>query len=1190
MTMISQKLFSELTFDEIRQIDIVFKKSYKENSPTYQEGAFLEDDVNYLGLRDQCSLNPRQQFGRVFLKKEGDEIIGFLSALDDLFYYNSPAEYLDEIKNFIIEDIDFLGSLAYLRSFAFILQLAVMPDFAHQGYGRKLLEGMIDFYRNEKGENNKSAMIIASSIHQRQFRIFDLLRRSNENYQFLDQQFSNDPTRGIRFRIALILNKKEFFHRIEKTVLHKTFDIVIPIQLSLASQDVNSLISREPYGARIIWSSFFTNNLQLQKLNNMRKSYHGYYQSLKNARDNQEYQLLVDMLTEITRYLKDKDENKRGVASLTPNMDYRGFEFFFVNESPDQFEFPSFANPIVVNMFDDQNPEQWLFREEFRKERRGLDINELEVFWDVLEGICLEYIQNSNSFDKSSKKYQEWSYWLKKLEIDTETEKTLVLSKLQRWKMRNVKAGRKLFERVSNRKVISEETVTSWKKWLNLHIEMYKADISVLPENEKDYWWCHAVVPITFTEGVSGVMFSFICPKVTTKNEKTRILNDFAVTISSALSKNMLNIIGKLQQHVISMALDRYAMAAISVRNLSHNMGSHVLSHLGQEDVLKRMLVKDSHANEKGIRDLAGLHKYLRIRMSLLADMATNDPVASVPTFLHQEIIKSFKDQKLILHYLTGQYTNAVRIVYENLLDEESPSDKDVLVQLPNGELGLSAFHMILVNILRNSVKYASKEIKNTLTITIRIEKPKKGKRGYRLTIFDETVDEVHTIAKRAQFFQRNYIEGNLVKEYELRNRGLGFAEMLVAARYLRKRPFGSSWGATERRIRFLEVLPVKSGLTNATEVAHLGFQIYLKKPRLILIIDSKNSLDIHAELLPKLSELGVKIRTETELQGGYKEVHSHAIVIDLDDFHEQFQGKLPRLYPVRWVRGVEVTKLGELRKFVQELDREGLFHWTWKEWIAHLRNKIRTSETYIQTYIHPGILKTSGKKDLLCIYDNHGDGLKYGRIKHPKEYRFYEAYGGLSPSKIPLDNWVNAEQGSLRKDRLKFELEEAAITRVVVMDERMQNICQELRVPYGVANMNYFEYLSLMNIHLPNPNDADGIDLNQPELAQQNAQELAEYLRPFVNGLAEFVVIHLGLIEQNLEEKTPEGVVRWLEELLVPGAEHAEIVMISGRGKPQELPSWVRFLPYNNIAKYILDIPAKYHLCRMLFGSRTRV
>ena len=169
------------------------------------------------------------------------------------------------------------------------------------------------------------------------------------------------------------------------------------------------------------------------------------------------------------------------------------------------------------------------------------------------------------------------------------------------------------------------------------------------------------------------------------------------------------------------------AKTAIIARNMSHNIGSHVIAGITPDDV------------RSGAEDYAHLMGYLQQRMDFVARVATEWPVWREPSMFAADVLKPFMDQKLLLDKIASDHNyNRKRIrFFLKTPDSNSwfrfaptsgPKDKDFYadwsqcgppsgegpdqpfadftVAIPGGSVGRQAFYGLLENLIRNAAKH----------------------------------------------------------------------------------------------------------------------------------------------------------------------------------------------------------------------------------------------------------------------------------------------------------------------------------------------------------------------------------------------------------------------------------------------------------------------------------------------------
>ena len=1217
---IQRREFKDLSDHEIHCLNTIFNQWFQENSPQKNKGIFIYDKIDFIALREDGQKS-NWAIGQIYFylidKNPVAYILCFTKPENKKPY--SFREYIKRLETFIPDDVEFVSSLYHVGKFAFIYHIGVDINYPHEGIGSKFLNLLMDFELKEK----RKILIAASTLDLRQFGMFRFLRNARKNnIRFLDHHFSKREVNEMRFRIVEIFDKSEFLRQINQVKIDQIYDITIPVQLNFATESINNLISRK-LNAKILWTSFFQENNQLINLNGIKSAYHGYYQPIQDFNDStseETREKILDILIRISRYLYKKHHQTEidsdRVASILPAMKYDGFEFFLINDDPGKHDFSAFSNPKVYNVSEAnshikflQEPELYINMQEGSKNNKG-KIGDKKIDWLTALHEYIKYKKRNNE-ELLPKAKKEWEDWKIKLGI-SENEASLLefhqlnfRNKEYRQKIKDIKP---LFNRIRANGFYSSEEISRWEAWFTLHKKLFEADFSVLPKSEQNkYWWCHAVVPVSFTRGLIGVMFSFRCKKQRiSSEERSTLIANLAENISSALSRNMLNITGKLHQNNFEIALNRSGAAALSARNLSHYIGSHILNYLEQPEEIERIIEMEPSIdyyseNLRKFKPLANLLGFIRTRMSLLADMATNEPVASVAAWLNKDIIEPFnRDQSILRNYLKLNTLGEIGIgfvLHQNATGKDIP-ESDISVQMPNGELGRSAFYMIIVNFIRNSIKYCLHPGPEYLFFQIIAKRAENSTRLWEIIIhdnIDRNEKEVNALVKK---INETYIPQELfdLGQYKLIKEGLGIAEILAAARYLRKRPFGNTWGRKNPdNFPYLTAVKIPSksiGAGQPQDRFNLGLRFYLKRPRPLLLVDDPGFWNDYPHEVSFLSNHGIKLSYPNRLSNWNQESFSHEIALDLsfDDISLLDKAKA---FPIRWVKIKNPQTKSILRRLLSEGSEEALqmaINETWQHWYnQYIRSK---KSALHEIFTDPLDLE----KNTSVIFDDHVKRLENSSsIDLLNNAIYYEAYRSNSPTALIINQIKDeAHMSDPGNRRLRLQLEESVRLSIVIIDERIQNILSKKELPIQLKNHfdSYFQYLEKMGIFIPDPTqqENDHPNLLSHEELKQDANKLLKYLARLIQtNCADFVVFHIGLIETIVGTSQTNIINDWIKKNLL--SNNSECILISGRGKPQALPDFVRYAPYNGIAQYILDeFPSKFHLCQHLFSSRTRV
>lgn len=295
---------------------------------------------------------------------------------------------------------------------------------------------------------------------------------------------------------------------------------------------------------------------------------------------------------------------------------------------------------------------------------------------------------------------------------------------------------------------------------------------------------------------------------------------------------------------------ERAAISQVMARNMSHNIGSHVLSKITTIQQLKSIYKNDINTwqckispdheihDDEDIKSvikqtsiteferisyhnytyLARFFSYLKDRMDFLADVTTNTPVIENIKFIYKDIIKPYVQNRVLNDRISGLDTfdydiiacfpdsginaeSCERIVAKSncfcKLDQQNDMDRQV--GIPNDVLGVQAFYTIIENIIRNTAKHGQSQPKTgRFEFKVKIEEAKSKfvscpasevvdlGEYYSISIFDNCI--IKDIQSLVQQ-QNEKIKKSILEKTELRHGGWGLIEMAASAAYLRKIP-----------------------------------------------------------------------------------------------------------------------------------------------------------------------------------------------------------------------------------------------------------------------------------------------------------------------------------------------------------------------------------------------------------------
>ena len=703
---------------------------------------------------------------------------------------------------------------------------------------------------------------------------------------------------------------------------------------------------------------------------------------------------------------------------------------------------------------------------------------------------------------------------------------------------------------------------------------------------------------------------------------------------------NRLNLLSFREQSLSETR--KAAISQVMVRNLSHNIGSHVLSRFKNTEDIKLLInINDSKNLTKKINrtsltplisdsqyvgnlnlnldfneldKISYFNEYLKNRMDFLADIATSDPSIENPMYFIKEVMDGLDKNRILLDRISGVSDN-IRYGFEVRKKDgvrrwikpyEQKFVNDFMVSVPNDILGCQALYIIIENIIRNIVKHSKlKKNENKFTIHIDIEDYKFNDDYYQVGIYDnlyrakkemESLIEIRNHAFDAPIVNRS--------TGRLRNENLGTIEMEVCAAYLRKLPFNEiedeSYLLFNQNNKKLSLRISAPKLIYAHSYKHyikknspkysLGYRLCLRKPLTLLVIDDDNELKLGTLDKDRLRQFGIwilKLKDDEKYNYNNKTNYGHEFLI--------------------WLGNEEKLKLFLIHNNQNNLPKRILkkadfinnnFYLDYKEpqntiknvWLLYGKKQIYNNR--INKVIFRMGKKTSDfrgnityKKNIFEFnIGNHADNWNEVKNKNDLYYDFL------------CHEHKYLSIGLLYDELLQAKYVECLLTKVMIIDERIQYdiVIQQKEYPTG---MRYKEFFDMQGIKIPSLFEAN---LNLTNFGSLNiggtfqnekteANKISEFIKKNIKEY-DFCVIHLGILEKMLPVDSPKtsSDINKIINKIFKRDERKKIIITSGRGKPQNLPidlCFVSLAILQNIVETLFD---KFLLVKILYNSRS--
>lgn len=199
----------------------------------------------------------------------------------------------------------------------------------------------------------------------------------------------------------------------------------------------------------------------------------------------------------------------------------------------------------------------------------------------------------------------------------------------------------------------------------------------------------------------------------------------------------------------------RSAVSAIMGRNMSHNIGSHVLARYASV-----IATEEKHTDINTPDHRSDFLAYLQRRMDFLAEVATSDEAFwSQPLSLGEQLsrlnydaqCKRFfgvnatcdgkQNRPILLSYITGKESLYASVEYGKPKQdggyEVNTGVDDSWFSCPGGEVGVHALFVILENIIRNSARHGANTKSDRVRIFVQVDEAGSSDELIKLVIVD---------------------------------------------------------------------------------------------------------------------------------------------------------------------------------------------------------------------------------------------------------------------------------------------------------------------------------------------------------------------------------------------------------------------------------------------------------------------
>lgn len=496
-------------------------------------------------------------------------------------------------------------------------------------------------------------------------------------------------------------------------------------------------------------------------------------------------------------------------------------------------------------------------------------------------------------------------------------------------------------------------------------------------------------------------------------NFSTQKINEIIEEKNKEIEKANIELEEKI--NLLEKQARKSAYSQVFIRNMSHNIISHVLIHLlkGEELSEQKLPTHIERANayqasfdlpwrqqnrtislQDSQEQLACFLKYLSNRCFYLNESVYGITNTVGEKKVYEELFRELDENRILLNHISGIEHFNYKLHFVREIEKEGvkqyeslTTTNDFSVMLPGDTLGQQAFYNIIENIIRNTAKHNSIQKVNQCVHFI-IKFSEHSRIYYKVEIFDSVVLSKNKEQDLNRMISDPEFDNN---EYRLRSYGLGQLEMKAAAAFLRQKDITqletNEELTTGECLPFLQAFETELTYDQAQEQIiskekekHLGYSFYLKKTEKYLIIINEDKKRSFGKKIEILSLKGIQIVSQEDFLKDLKaqRVFNHEFVFlcesakenlkELSEKEESLKGLSEHFYsnnpekrehksnriPILSLlpERLMLIKDGLIDKIVEKSDIETFEKNIWKQWEGEKMEKKSEEEYHIYQVI----------------------------------------------------------------------------------------------------------------------------------------------------------------------------------------------------------------------------------------------
>ena len=717
------------------------------------------------------------------------------------------------------------------------------------------------------------------------------------------------------------------------------------------------------------------------------------------------------------------------------------------------------------------------------------------------------------------------------------------------------------------------------------------------------------------------IIFNYQLPMVKINTIK-RLLEDF---LSDFSAEKMEEVFGKKNELLLKQATES-SVSKLFVRNMTHNIVSHVLVHLQKKENLSEQglnaLIQKKNAYTNNVfllpwekehrkidsedreNQMATIFNYISNRCYYLNEASYGIANTMGVKRIYNDIFRELDTNRILLNTISGidDFKYTLRFVDEN--DRDLEASNDISVMLPGDTLGQQAFYNIIENIIRNEAKHGVKN-DEMVNFIVRISNSKNKNieninKYLKIEIYSDPSIDIEELKELLDKIKGKIDTLAFDKNYNLRSHSLGLLEMKVSAAFLRQIDL-----AYIDKIEWANILiPIK------VKEKHLGYEFYVRKPEKYVFVFKEDNF-LEEKNIEYLENYGISFLKVEEFKKSIEksQVYSHEFIF-LQEGAQDKLGELGECFykthndkQTNKKERVEALSLLPERlmliekdfakKLIDSKDIEDFEKKVWEQWEGKEDEEIDRNTTKVNQNICQDTIRDTDIENGF----NYDECRQVVFFDHLNNYRTWKNLtAGVNTSLVTIEPLSSAAQRKLpgfknnlgeyveeaRKSPICQKLVEAYFNKVIVIDERIQRAAESIypaKDGQGVKEAEIFNYI---NVLIPKKEE---IDLAKEHFSNDDKNAIIAYIDNIKK--AEFLVIHYGILERiyNNDTNRTEAINKQLNKWV----RTTRVIVTSGRGRQtlEHLPLSVNYLNISSLLYAFVENRNKYSINYILNQSR---